>query len=237
MKIAKKNKGEFIMIRIYTGVPGSGKSYHMAELICIKYRQGKNIFCNFEVDVDYLKKKYPRSKAHVFILDNRELLYPFGFTGFSNNFHKIDKNGRVKESQSYLFIDECNKNFDSRRWNQRGREEWNDWLSEHRKDGFEVILCTQSIEDVDKKIRGRIETEVKHFSVKNFKMFGRILSLFSGGNLFLQRTQWVTKSKTKANKISSTFTRGKRKYYKVFNTSKRFMRCSDSNPVWRAVGN
>lgn len=225
------------MIYIYTGVPGAGKSYHMAEVIYKAHKKNKNIFCNFEVDVDYLKKKCPRSKGHVFVLDNRDLLYPFGLTGFSDNFHKHDKNGRVKEAQSYLFIDECNKNFDSRCWNERGRTEWNDWFSEHRKDGFEVILCTQSMDDVDKKIRGRIEMEIKHFSVKNFKVFGRILAMLSGGNLFMQRSQWVTKSKTKANKISSSFIRGKNKYYKLFNTSKRFMRFVEGKPVWRAVGN
>ena len=31
------------MIYLYSGTPGSGKSYDAAELICKKYKQGKNI--------------------------------------------------------------------------------------------------------------------------------------------------------------------------------------------------
>lgn len=224
------------MIYLYSGTPGSGKSYDAAELICKKYKQGKNIFCNFEIDVDYLKQKYPRSKAEVFCIDNRDLKYPFGLTGFSNNFHYRDKSGRVPEKQSYLFIDECNNNFDSRTWNEKGRAEWNHWFSEHRKDGFQVILITQSVDDIDKKIRKRIEIEVQHFNVTNFKMFGKLLSFLSGGNLFVRRSQWFTKGKNKANKINSQFCRGHKKYFRIFNTSKRFAKALDTHPVWRAVG-
>ena len=54
------------MIYLYSGTPGSGKSYDAAELICRKYKQGKNIFCNFEIDVDYLKQKYPKTSALLF---------------------------------------------------------------------------------------------------------------------------------------------------------------------------
>lgn len=224
------------MITLYSGTPGSGKSYHMAQLICQMYKKGKNIFCNFEIDVDYLKKKYPRSNAYVFCIDNRDLKYPYGLTGFSNNFHSRDSVDRVAEKQSYLFIDECQINFDSRRWNEKGRAEWNHWLSEHRKDGFQVILATQSDMDIDKKIRGRIEYEIKHFKVNNYKVFGRFLSILCGGNLFVQRCQWYTKSRTKQDKISSNFVRGKKKYYRVFNTSKRFMKSMCDRDVWLAFG-
>lgn len=224
------------MITLYSGTPGSGKSYHMAEMICLCYKRGKNIFCNFEVDIDYLKEKYPKSKSNVFCIDNRDLKYPFGLSGFSANFSVSDSAGRIYEKQSYLFIDECQNNFDARTWNEKGRREWNHWLSEHRKDGFEVILCTQSDSDIDKKIRGRIEYEVKHFKANNFKLLGRILGLLCGGNLFVQRSQWYTKGKSAQNKLDVTFTRGKKKYYRLFNTSKRFMQSIETRAVWNGVG-
>lgn len=224
------------MIYLYSGTPGSGKSYDAAEMICKKYKQGKNIFCNFEINEDYLRKRYPKSKAHIFCIENRDLKYPFGLTGFSNNFHYRDSLGRVPEKQSYLFIDECNNNFDSRTWNEKGRTEWNHWFSEHRKDGFQVILITQSVDDIDKKIRKRIEIEVQHFNISNFKVFGKILALLFGGNLFVRRSQWFTKGKSKANKISSSFVIGRKKYFQVFNTSRRFNKALDDNPVWRVLG-
>lgn len=225
------------MIYLYTGVPGSGKSYHMAVAVYRAYKEGKNIFCNFEVNLDYLKKKFPRSKAQVFILDSRDLLYPLGLIGYSLNYCKRDENGRVEEGQSYLFVDECNKYFDSRTWNQTGRADWNDFFSEHRKYGFDVVLTTQCINDVDKKLRGRIEFEIKHFDAKHFTLFGKFLAFLSGGHLFIQRSQWITKGNYKANKIGSSFVRGKKRYYKVFNTSELFMKVSNIRPVWRAVGN
>lgn len=223
------------MIYMYSGTPGSGKSYHMAKDICMYYRKGRNIFCNFEVNIDYLKKLYPRSKAQVFMLDNRDLLYPFGLTGFSSNYHVVTRDGRVKEKQSILFIDECNNNFDSRTWNERGRKDWIKWFKEHRKDGFHVILCTQSIDDIDKKIRKLIEIECSHFKVNNFKVFGKILGLLCGGNLFVQRNQWYSKSRNKAGKIGTDFLRGRKKYYMIFNTSKHFFKAESDKPVWRIV--
>lgn len=225
------------MITLYTGTPGSGKSYHMAKLIHLLYKKGKYIFANFDIDVDYLSKKYPKSKSQVFCIDNRDLKYPFGLTGFSNNFHVRESINRVKESQSYLFIDECNNNFDSRFWNEKGRKDWNHWLSEHRKDGFEVILTTQDIGDIDKKIRKRLEIEVKHFDVKNFTVFGKILALMLGGHLFIQRSQWCSKGNTKNLKISTDFLLCRKKYYRLFDTSQHFMHSLDTNLVWQIRAN
>lgn len=221
------------MIYMYSGTPGSGKSYHMAKDICMYYKKGRNIFLNFEVNTEYLKQLYPKSKAQVFMLDNRDLMYPFGLTGFSDNYHIVTRDGRVKEKQSILFIDECNNNFDSRAWNEKGRKDWIKWFKEHRKDGFQVILCTQDIDDIDRKIRKVIEIECSHFNASNFKIFGKILGLLCGGNLFIQRSQWYSKTRYKAGKISVNFLRGQKKYYKIFNTSKHFFKAETDNPVWR----
>ena len=93
------------------------------------------------------------------------------------------------------------------------------------------------MDDIDKKIRKRIEVEVKHFNVSNFKLFGKLLALCSGGSLFVRRSQWFSHGRYKADKIGASFVRGKKKYYRVFNTSKRFTKALDEHPVWRAVGN
>ena len=99
-----------------------------------------------------------------------------------------------------------------------------------------MILITQSVDDIDKKIRKRIEIEVQHFNVTNFKLFGKLLAMLFGGNLFIRRSQWFTKGKNKANKIASGFAVGHKKYFRVFNTSKRFNKALDSDPVWRVLG-
>ncbi|MDD3278624.1 MAG: zonular occludens toxin domain-containing protein [Lachnospiraceae bacterium] len=220
------------MIILYTGTPGSGKSYHMAADIMLQYKRGKYIFTNFEINTDYLHKRYPHSKAQVFQIDNRDLQYPYGLEGFSRNFCKSDKDGRVFERQCYLFIDECQNNFDARQWNIKGRAEWNHWLSEHRKDGFQVYLITQNDADIDKKIRGRIEQEVKHFKINNFKIFGQVLAVLCGGNLFSRKCYWYTKGKSSSDVISFDLAIGHKRYFKIFNTSKRFLRTFTERPVW-----
>lgn len=221
------------MIYMYSGTPGSGKSYHMAKDICMYYKKGRNIFLNFEVNTEYLKQLYPKSKAQVFVLDNRDLKYPFGLTGFSKNFHNKTSDGRVIENQSILFVDECNINYDSRNWNERGRSDWITWFKCHRKYGFKVILSTQDVKDVDRKIQQLIEIETDHFLVNNFKLFGKFLGLLCGGNLFIQREQWFSKSRHKAGKIGTSFCRGQKRYYRVFYTSEEFFTPETDRPVWR----
>lgn len=214
------------MIYLFSGVPGSGKSYHAAEMICNKFKQGKNIICNFDIDFGYLKKISHRNDGLVFSVSNEDLKYPDWLYQFSDHFHKCDSSGRVEEAQTYLFIDECNINFDSRTWNEAGRSEWIQFLSEHRKYGFQIFLITQSVDDIDRKIRKRIEIEVKHFKADNFKLFGKVLSFLCGGHLFVQRSQWYSKSKFNDAKIDTTFCRGRKKYYKLFNTSQTFAKTS-----------
>lgn len=221
------------MITIYTGVPGGGKSCHVADDIMQYYRKSCNIFVNFEVDEAYLQKRYKKSTGNVFMIDNRDLKYPFGLSGFGQNFSERDKNGRVLEGRNLLVIDECQNNFDSRTWNEEGRSEWNHWLSEHRKDGFDVILITQADTDIDKKIRGRIEYCCKHFKLNNFKLFGWFLGLLAGGNIFIQKYSWYTKGKGKSETISTKFLRGRKAQYNLYNTSKRFIKALDDKPVWR----
>lgn len=41
----------------YTGVPGSGKSYHCAQIIYNELRKGKNIISNIEIDISKIPQK------------------------------------------------------------------------------------------------------------------------------------------------------------------------------------
>ena len=56
----------------YTGVPGSGKSYHCAQIIYNELRKGKNIISNIEIDISKIpqKGKTPLGNIFMFQIEN-----------------------------------------------------------------------------------------------------------------------------------------------------------------------
>lgn len=60
------------MIWFYTGVPGSGKSYHAAKEIYKFIQKGKNIIGNMEINTDNIPRliKSPRGVICMFRIKN-----------------------------------------------------------------------------------------------------------------------------------------------------------------------
>ena len=71
---------------------------------------------------------------------------------------------------------------------------------------------------MDKQIRKVIEFEYNHRSLKNFKFIGGLLSFLTGGNLFVVVVTWLSNGK----RDHTDFFRGKRKFYKMYDSSKVF---------------
>lgn len=160
------------MIHLYTGSPGSGKSYHVAKEISFLLKRGKNVIANFYINQDKIKRK----KGQFYEYDNFEIT-PELLYNFSNENHKRDKDGRMFERQTYLIIDECQLIFNARSWSQAGRNEWISYFTQHRKYGYEIILITQFDRLVDRQIRSLVEYEYRHRKVNNFGAFGFILGM------------------------------------------------------------
>lgn len=53
------------MIELYSGTPGSGKSYHAALRIIKRFERGGGLICNFPVSVP---KGYAQSRIFVFLI-------------------------------------------------------------------------------------------------------------------------------------------------------------------------
>lgn len=45
------------MISLYSGTPGSGKSLHIAQRVYHGLRYGRTTVCNFEINLDNVKKR------------------------------------------------------------------------------------------------------------------------------------------------------------------------------------
>lgn len=61
-----------------------------------------------------------------------------------------------------------------------------EFLSQHRKYGYKVILVAQSAKMIDNQFRMLVEYEIKHRKVSNLGPMGALFGLLTFGRLFWQ---------------------------------------------------
>lgn len=192
------------MIRLYSGTPGSGKSLHNARDVINRSRMGKPVIGNFPADLARFKK------ANYTYVPNYELNPDF----LINYSRKFFQGKKIKEGAILLVIDECQLLFNSRDWQQKGRNEWLSFFSQHRKYGYDVTLIAQFDRMIDRQIRGLIEYEFIHRKLSNYGFGGKIMSLLFGGNTFVSVEMWYPLKL----KISSDFIHARKYYYSIYDT-------------------
>lgn len=155
------------MIYLYSGTPGSGKSYHAVVDIKKKLaRKTKNrVIANFPLSVDAGDRFEYWDNSEVRI--DRLCAY------------SVEHLRRGVEGQALLVIDEAQCIFNSRDWNGKGivgsalkrdpetRMDWIKFFSQHRKFGYNIILIAQNDKMLDKQIRALVEYDVKHIKMNN----------------------------------------------------------------------
>jgi hypothetical protein len=204
------------MITLYSGTPGSGKSLHLAELLYYRLKNRRGVVvCNFEVDLGRVSKK-GRFKSEFVCIENHRLS-PKVLERISWEYRK-KRRGRVKEGELLLVVDECQLIFNARDWQSKGRMEWLAFFTQHRKAKYDIILVTQFDRMVDRQIRSLIEYEWIHRKVNNYGMIGKVLGLLSGGSLFVCTKMWYPMGE----RLGSEFFVGRGKFYKIYDTDKRF---------------
>lgn len=206
------------MIRLYSGTPGSGKSLHNAKDVINRSRFGKPVIGNFPCDLSRFKK------ANYTYVPNYEL-NPQYLINYSMNFFQ---GKTIKEGAILLVIDECQLMFNSRDWQQKGRNEWLSFFSQHRKYGYDITLIAQFDRMIDKQLRGLIEYEFIHRKLSNYGFGGKVMSLLFGGNTFVVVEMWYPLKL----KISSDFVHARKYYYSIYNTFGTFqMEAPAEKPV------
>ena len=155
------------MINLYSGTPGSGKSFHVCNDIYdyLKFKR-KNVIANFPIQTNKIKN----IKGRFVYKTNDDLTIDY-LLEFNNLYHK-----RNKENQTLIVIDEAGIKFNSRLWQDKGRLEWLNFFSQHRKFGYEIILISQSDLMLDKQIRTFIEVNHIHRKMANNGKVGLLLS-------------------------------------------------------------
>lgn len=163
------------MIYLYSGTPGSGKSYHVVADIYYRLKKKKGftkVIANFPV-------KTSKGQENFTYMDNFDLTTA-NLKKYALKNHKIGLEG-----QTLVVIDEAQIIFNSRSWNGDGNErmEWIKFFSQHRKLGFNFILIAQFDRMLDRQIRCLIEYEIAHMKINNYF---RVLPL----TCFLAVTRW-----------------------------------------------
>lgn len=157
------------MITLYSGTPGSGKSFHTIKKIIFWLSHGKNVIANFPVNVDMIKCK-DRSKLGVFIFkDNTNLSVEYLYQFAKKNHVK------GKEGQTKVVMDEAQSKFNPRDFRQTDRQLFNQFFSVHRHLGYDVLLISQNDRLIDRQIRCNLEYEIKHRKVNNFGTIGAFM--------------------------------------------------------------
>jgi len=195
------------MIYVYTGTNGSGKSLHVAKDIYGRLSRGGRkggVISSFKVMTQNIKKMKGKY-TYCNIYD----MQPEFFTEYAKNNHTFTGNPDKDEGQTLIVIDEAQRIFNPRDYDQRGRRAWLDWFPEHRKEGFTIIIITPFDKMIDKQIRSLFEYEVVHRKANNFGFIGVMLSLI-GIKMFFAITYWYgirQKCGTETVKAKKRYTR------------------------------
>lgn len=206
------------MITLYTGTPGSGKSYTAADRIDRALKRGMPVIANFEININP-----KRHKGEFVYVDTLEL-NPLFFMEYAEK-HFDPKKG---EGQGMIFIDEAQIPFNPRtgfggKGVDRSRMAWINFLSKHRHYFWDVVLIAQHDRMIDRQIRSLVEVERKHRDLKNFGIKGFYMMMIFRKR-FVQVSYWYAIQE----KIGSEFFRLSKRVCRLYNTFKKFENDKDN---------
>lgn len=204
------------MISLYSGTPGSGKSLHCAQIVRNHLKLYSDVIGTFHINKNCLFKKSPYEYTYVNIYS----LSPAFLVGYAKT-HKLKKG---VEGSFLLVIDEAQRLFNSRTWNNKDRNDWITFFAEHRHLGFDIILVSQNDRMLDRQIRALIEYEFIHRKVTQFGLKGKILSLFVGNFAYVKN--WYPLKE----KIDSCFFRAEKRLFDFYDTFEDFSSVEDEGP-------
>lgn len=183
---------------------------HVAERIFTKLGAGRPVIANFPVNLDKIK----RCRGDFLEVDNDQLT-PALLMDFSDEYFRKH---RFREDRILLVIDEAQLLFNAREWQAEGRKEWTAFFTQHRKYGYEIILVAQFDRMLDRQLRSLIEYEFIHRKVSNFGIYGKILSFWTLGKLFIAVKVWYPLKE----KVGAEWFVCRKKYYSLYDSYARF---------------
>lgn len=188
------------MIQLYSGVPGSGKSCHVASDILRWLRKGQYVLANFDFDAS------PWDDHFIRIPDYPDCAEVEGIiAGLPRE---------RKEHNAILVVDEAQRVWNSRTWTDASRARWLKFFSLSRHVGVDVVLIAQASAMVDKQIRACVQTEVRHMRLA---AMGAVPFVLSGFGL-LPLCFWVESYYGTRLKVTSGFFLPRKRYWERYDS-------------------
>lgn len=202
------------MIELYTGVNGSGKSYHSVQTIIETLEAGKDVICTFRVNLEGLK--HLRGRLHY--RPDLTVVDLYNYAHHAHDLHDTKHTG----AQTLVVMDEVYNWFDPRDWQRDDRELWVNFLkvSRHYRYDF-VFICQDDQVDLDKKIRGLVDYSVIHRSLEKTFIPLKIWCLLTGRPWFFWARHYYQRGAVRG-KVDSGFLALRKKYAKRYNTLEVF---------------
>lgn len=202
------------MIYLYTGTPGSGKSYHAAEVIDRALRRKIPVIANFEIN------KNPKKHKGDYVMIDTLDMQPDFFIRYAEEHFRAG----AGEHQGIIIIDEAQILFNSREGLNRNRMKWIDFFSKHRHHFYDIILITQHDRMLDRQIRSLVETEYKHRKLTNFGAKGWFMIVLFH-KMFVAVQYWYPIQE----KVGSEFFNLRKSVCKIYDTFKKFEQPAHQN--------
>lgn len=191
------------MISVYTGFPGSGKSLHAVERIYHNVKSQCYVCSNIMLDA------YKDNPYYIY--------HDFLWWQDVANVQQLAEQ-HISDKYPLLFIlDEAQVLFDSRQWSEKGRMPWNIFFSMHRHYKCNFILITQSIDNLDRRIRANVEYRYQHINVKHATRVTHFLFGLFPDFIFLANRFYGSSKEC----IGSDWIVCRKKYTRLYNTYDR----------------
>lgn len=160
------------MVVIYTGSPGTGKTFTAVKEMLKLLRRGKRVLTNVP-----LKLPDELSWCDLTVWDNDQVSIQ-NLEDFADTHHEKDEDGdMLYESQTMVVIDEAHLFLGDDFLEKADKKDWTLFISQHRKWAFDFIIITQEIAQITRPVRKNFELECMHFKMEHFPIKSTVINL------------------------------------------------------------
>lgn len=164
---------------LVVGKKGTGKTKYCVRIIRDALSQGRRVATNLDLYLENLLP--PTSKAVVVRLPDKPTSEDVKALGMGNDSKDYDE-----DRNGVIVLDELGKWMNARSYQEKGRQDFLDFMIHSRKLGWDTYFICQSSVQVDKQLReSQIEYIVRCIRMDKVKIpiIGSLLSLFGKGYL------------------------------------------------------
>lgn len=140
-------------ISMYTGRPGTGKTYYAVQDVIKKLNKGFIVYSNIKIDWRGYQEKHTRFKNFLIKVKMKKMYnsYPLENLKYWKRLQDL-----FNLEDGLIFIDEAHVYINSRRWKNMP-EEMERKLAQHRKDGLHILGTVQNVNRLDVVFRELID--------------------------------------------------------------------------------